>query len=193
MNPIRLSAAVALLALAPAAPAETIPVAKFNSIELRGGGQVVLRHGPVQRVTLIKGSMAHSRIAIEAEGRRHDRLVLEPCSRQCPRNYEFEVEIVTPDLKAVAVRGGGDIATASPFPKSDSLAVAVTGGGQIDVRSARAHSVAAAVHGGGVILARPENSLAASVNGGGEIRYWGEPAVVTSINGGGTVTRGGAR
>ena len=197
MNSVRICAILALFTIAAPAPASAetvVPLAKFNSIELRGGGQVRLRYGPVQRVTVIRGSTEYSRIAVEAEGRRKpDRLVIEACDRNCPRNYELEIEVVTPDLQAVSVRGGGEIDAASAFPGPESLAVAVTGGGQIDVREVGAASVAAAVDGGGVILTRPGGSLAAAITGGGEIRYWGDPSVVISIEGGGHVRRGGTR
>lgn len=197
MNPIRLSAALALLAVAAPAPAvaETVvPVPRFNSVQLRGGGEVRLRHGPVQRVIIVRGSTAHTDIRLRNDGgRRSDTLAIDACNDTCPRNYDLLVEIVTPDLKAVAVDGGGAVHTLGRFPSEDSLAVAVNGGGHIDVRSAGASSVAAAVNGGGTIFAQPRASLAAAIRGGGDIRYWGNPSVVTSINGGGTVTRGGTR
>ena len=197
MNPIRIAAVLALLTAAAPVPvaAETVvPLAKFNAIELRGGGQVRLRYGPVQRVTLVRGSTAYSSIAVEADDRRKpDRLVIEACSRNCPRVYELEIEIETPHLQALSVQGGGAIDAETAFPAMDSIAVAVHGGGQIDVRKVGAASVAAAVDGGGVILTRPRSSLAAAVSGGGEIRYWGRPSVSTSISGGGSVLPGGTR
>jgi hypothetical protein len=197
MKPIRIAAVLALLAAAAPAPAaaETlVPLARFNAIELRGGGQVRLRYGPVQRVTLVRGSTAHSSIAVKADDRRKpDRLVIEACARNCPRVYKLEIEIETPDLQALSVEGGGAIDAETAFPAMDSIAVAVHGGGQIDVRKIGAASVAAAVDGGGVILTRPESSLAAAISGGGEIRYWGNPSVSSSINGGGSVLRGATR
>ena len=194
MNPIRFSAALAavIAAAAPAAAETPVPVAKFNSIQLRGGGEVLLRHGPVQRVTIVEGSTAFTRIAVgEDDGRRNkDLLVIDACNAQCPRIYKLKVEIVAPDIEAVAVSGGGAIRTVGNFRAGDSLAVAVHGGGHIDVRSARPSSVAAAINGGGTIFARPEASLAAAIRGGGEIQYWGDPSVVTSVQGGGRVRRG---
>jgi hypothetical protein len=194
MNQIRFSAALAALIAAASAPAaaETVPVPKFNSVQLRGGGEVLLRHGPVQRVTILEGSTAFTRIAVGEDERRRnpDALVIDACNRQCPRTYKLRVEIVTPDVKAVAVSGGGVIRTVGIFRAGDSLAAAVNGGGHIDVRSARASSVAAAIRGGGTIYARPEASLAAAIRGGGEIHYWGDPSVVTSLQGGGRVRRG---
>jgi len=194
MNPIRCFAALALALTAAAAPAtaELVPVPRFKQIELRGGGQVVIRHGATQQVRLVKGSRTYSHIGIETErGGKTDRLVIEPCRRNCPRNFEFEVEIVTPDVHAVSVKGGGEIRTLGSFPAPESLALAVNGGGQIDARSVQAVSVAAAINGGGVILTRPKTALTAAVKGGGEIRYWGKPSVVQAVSGGGTVVKAG--
>lgn len=197
MNPIRFSAALALLTLAAPAPAaaETVvPVAKFSSVQLRGGGEIRLRYGPVQRVTIVKGSTDYTDVRIKNDGRRRpDTLVIDACNEKCPRVYDLLIEIVTPDLKAIAVDGGGAIRTLGAFPSEDSIAVAVNGGGHIDVRSAGTSSIAAAVNGGGTIFAQPEASLAAAIRGGGDIRYWGNPSVVTSVHGGGTVARGGTR
>ena len=197
MNPLRFSAALALAAFAAPAPAAAqtvVPVAAFKSIQLRGGGEVRLRHGPVQRVTILEGSTAYTTIALKNDDRRRnpDQLVIDACNRNCPRNYKLKVEIVTPDLTAAAVAGGGAIRTVGGFPAGDTLAVAVNGGGHIDVRSARTDTVAAAVNGGGTIFAQPRASLAAAIRGGGEIRYWGNPSVVTSVQGGGVVKRGWA-
>lgn len=195
MKPIHFSAGLAALAItgsAAVAAAIVVPVAKFSAIQLRGGGEVLLRHGPVQRVAILEGSTAYTRISLrdDDDGRNPDRLVIVACNAQCPRNYKLRVEIVAPDLKGVAVNGGGAIRTVGEFPASTSLAAAVSGGGHIDVRSARPSSVAAAVQGGGTIYARPRASLAAAVRGGGDILYWGSPSVVTSIQGGGNVKRG---
>jgi hypothetical protein len=187
----------AAVPLAATAGAETVaPLAGFRQIELRGGGTVIIRHGPVQRVTFRKGSAAYTDVRVRApdepfsRGARADRLVINACNDRCPRRYDLEIEIVTPDVSAVAVKGGGKIVVEPGFPRERSVAAAVSGGGEIDLRALPAQTVAAAVHGGGRLLVRPQNTLAAAVTGGGEIRYWGTPAVSTSIQGGGTVTRG---
>ena len=184
-------AACVLLGLGAASPARAqTPVAlpAFDSVELRGGGHVTLRHGPVQRVTLVRGSTEMTGFAVDGRGR----LTIEACVRSC-RDYDLQIEIVTPAIEAAAVRGGGSIDAGSGFPGQEQLAVAVTGGGAIDLRGIRARNVAAAVTGGGSILTSAEDSLAANVSGGGEIAYWGDPQVTQAVSGGGAVARGGAR
>jgi hypothetical protein len=180
--------AAALLGIAaPAAAQEVVPLGRFDSIQLNGGGSIRLRHGPVQRVTLIRGSTRYSHVRVQGGERE---LVIDACNGRCPRGYDLEIEIVTPDVAAVAVNGGGEIVVASGFPRQESVAAAVNGGGAIDLRALPVREAAASVHGGGSLKVRPATSLAASIMGGGEIRYWGNPEVATSINGGGLVRRG---
>ncbi len=190
---VLLAAGAALLTTA-AAPAPTlVPVPEFRSIELNGGGRVILRHGPRQRVTLLSGDTAMSRIEVGG-GRRGgssnpDQLVIDACRRSCS-NYRLEVEVVTPSIEGVAVNGGGRIVTAGAFPRQKAIGAAVHGGGQIDIRSLPARQVGAAISGGGNILTTAEETLGAAINGGGAILYWGNPQVGTAVQGGGTVRRG---
>ena len=188
MMRLSILAAVVLASAVPAAAQSPVRVPAFDSIELRGGGHVTIRHGAAQRVTLVRGSAELTRFEVDDDGG----LRIDACVRSC-RNYDLRFEIVTPSLEAVAITGGGAVRTEGAFPGRGTLAVAVTGGGAIDVRSIEAASVAAAVRGGGSILTRPRNSLAASVSGGGAITYWGNPSVTSSVNGGGSVRRGSAR
>lgn len=188
---ISLAAPVMLVVAVPqSADAQTVvPVPAFDQIELRGGGSVVVRHGPVQRVTLLEGSPEISRIEVVRRRGDNDKLLISPCEGQCPRRYRMRVEIVTPRLPAVSITGGGTI-TAQPFPAQRNLAAAVQGGGSIDLRAVPARSVAASVTGGGNLMVRPQASLAAAVRGGGSIRYWGNPSVTQAVQGGGAVTKG---
>jgi len=166
-----------------------VPVGEFDAIELIGGGHVVIRHGSTHRVTLLRGDLQTSSIAL-GSGRGNDRsLEIRACRRSC-RDYDLRVEIVTPDVEALAVTGGGTIDLEGPFPAQRSVALAVTGGGDIDARQLGAADVAAAVHGGGMIRTRPRSNLAASVSGGGAIVYSGDPEVTSSVQGGGSVSRG---
>jgi len=175
----------ALAASAPSASAQTpIAVGRFDSIELRGGGEIVLRHGAEQRVTLIEGNRALAGFDVDADGT----LVVRACRTSC-RDQRLRVEIVTPEVEAVAIHGGGSIRAEGRFPAGDDLAVAVRGGGAIDARALPARNVAAAVSGGGSIRTAPTENLAASVRGGGAILYTGDPETAVSINGGGAVSR----
>lgn len=189
-----LALGAAFLVGAAAPPPTLVPVPSFRSIELNGGGRVILRHGPQQRVTLLSGSTEISRIEVGPSGRRGtgnpDQLVIDACRRSCNGRYQLEVEVVTPSIEGVAVKGGGRIQTVGAFPRQPRIGAAVHGGGQIDIRSLPARQVGAAISGGGNILTTAEDTLGAAINGGGAILYWGNPKVGSAVNGGGTVRRG---
>jgi hypothetical protein len=191
---------ISVLALLPSqTAAQTVPVPAFEAVQLRGGGEVIVRHGPVQRVTVLEGSTSISRLEVEGPSnqRRGEntfqddgrRLVISACERRCPQNYKLRVEIVTPKLAGLAINGGGRITSAGRFPQQEAIGLAVRGGGLLDARSLPASSVGAAISGGGVINTSAVRALGASVAGGGAVRYWGNPTTTVNIAGGGTVTR----
>jgi hypothetical protein len=181
-----ISGIIAITAAAtPAASAEIVAVPAFQSVQLRGGGEVVVRHGPAQRVSLVQGSSGVSRFTVEE--RDGGRLVIDACQNRCPRNYKLRVEIVTPTLAGLAINGGGRMTAIGAFPQQRSLALAIRGGGVIDARPVRAGAVSTAINGGGLISTHAVQTLAAAINGGGSVRYWGDPRKTVNINGGGAV------
>jgi len=167
--------------------ASAVSIGPFRSVELRGGGHVILRHGAVQRVTLLEGSTQFTKFHVNGDGQ----LVIHTCDDNCPRHYDLEVEIVTQRIDGVAISGGGKIESEGGFSRQDSIGVAIQGGGHIDVRSIDTIHADAAVDGGGHIALRAQRSLQAAVNGGGNISYWGNPSVTSAVDGGGSVHKGG--
>lgn len=184
MRNIMLLAAAASALAFPAVARTPIDVRAFDSLELRGGGEVILRHGAEQRVTVIRGDPNVAAIEVEADGD----LVIRPCRRSC-RDQRLLVEVVTPRIEAVAITGGGSIQVEEGFPAHRSLALAVTGGGSLDARRLSATDVATSVSGGGRIRTSPGRTLAASIRGGGSVLYSGDPHRTVVIDGGGSVTR----
>jgi hypothetical protein len=181
--PVVVAAALALPVQTHAA--ETVPVPAFRSIDLRGGGDVTIVPGPVQRVTIVAGSSRFTHIYLAKEGQ----LRIDACNRQCPRNYPLQIRIESPSMPSVAIAGGGTIVAARGFAPQHQLWAAIKGGGTIDVRSVQANDVSAAVSGGGTIFVRPRATLSAAVQGGGDIRYSGNPQVSMAVSGGGDVRR----
>jgi len=192
MNPAALSILATLIAAAPAAlfapalAAETIAVAPFKTIEVHGGGHVVLRHGDTQRVTLLKGDRKIAEIRVDGDGA----LLLSPCSGMCWGNHELEVEVVTPAIAGLSAHGGGEIDAKPGFGTQPRLAIEAHGGGEIDARNIPAADVTANVHGGGEVELTAKKTLNAEVHGGGELRYWGHPSVSSDIHGGGSIESG---
>lgn len=158
--------------------------APFNSIELRGGGIVTVRHGPAHRVTVRTGG-ANRQIVREG-----DKLVVDRCRRPCPAGHRIVVEIVTPRVAGLAVTDGGLLQLVGHFPSQAEVAAAVSSGGTVDLRPLAAAKVTAAVSQGGRILASPRRELTAAVSNGGMVTYWGNPEVTSSVRHGGAVVRG---
>ena len=177
-------------AFAPGASAsaqQALALAPFRSVALSSGGEVVIRYGPAQAVSVLAGSAQRASPVVE-----DGRLRIGRCRPDCPHGERLRVEIVTPALDSLAVDNGGTIVVETGFPRQAELTVAVDNGGRIDARGIEAAHVAAAVAQGGIIFTRPVDSLDASVRHGGIITYWGDPAVRRSVQGGGVVARGEA-
>ena len=109
------SFAAAVMISTAAFSASTLPVGPFRSLELRGGGHVILRHGAAQRIKLIDGSTQVTRFRVKSDGQ----LVIDACNKDCPRHYNLEVEIVTPRIEGVAIAGGGKLESESGFGRQD--------------------------------------------------------------------------
>lgn len=176
----------AIVTAAPASAAETVPVPQFRTIQLRGGGSVVVRPGPAQRVTIVNGSTQFTSIRVDHRGQ----LKIDACNERCPRRYDLRIEIQSPSAPDAAISGGGSISFAAGYRPQGDFSVAVNGGGHVDARSLRVGNVSAAVNGGGRVLTGPSSHLSAAVSGGGEVRYAGNPHVSSVVNGGGAVRRG---
>jgi hypothetical protein len=177
---------IGLLALpAQTHAAEVVPTPAFRSIDLRGGGDVTIVRGPVQRVTIVSGGSAFTHIYLEKEGQ----LRIDACNSRCPRNYPLQIRIESPTVPSVAIEGGGTIIAARGFAPQGHLAAAVHAGGTIDLRAVDATDVSAAVNAGGDIYVRPRSTLSAAVNAGGDIHYSGNPHVSMAIANGGNVSR----
>jgi hypothetical protein len=174
------------VASAPVPMQTALQLAPFNSIEVLDGGHVVLRPGATQRVTLLKGSLDHTRLAIVDRSR----LVIDKCDRKCPRGYQLEVEISAPSFARISVANGGKAESRGDFPRQSQLAVAVAQGGTIDVRSMVVDRVTASVDQGGGIFTVPRAWLFARVSHGGVITYWGDPQVRSSVDHPGAVNKG---
>ena len=186
MRPTITLSVIALAASAPVLATEVVPVSPFNSIELRGGGEVELRSSPVQRVTLVEGSSQFTRVRVIDDRR----LKIDACNERCPQHYRLRILIESPSVPALAVEGGGKITATPSFANQRQITVAVHGGGAVDARAIPADVVTAAVNGGGDIKVRARRVLTAAVNGGGSVHYWGNPSVTTAIRGGGRVSPG---
>src|ERR1051325_4740871 len=123
----------------PVAAQTVIRVAPFRSVDLHSGGEVILRYGSTQRVTLLKGDTDCARVMTDDAGR----LVIDKYSAQCHRKYDLQIEVVAPHFADVAVNDGGHINSIGDFPKQPEIRTAVRNGGSIDLRTILADRVIA--------------------------------------------------
>ena len=170
----------------PAAAQAVVPLAPFRSVEVRNGGHAIIRYGPTQRVTVLKGDPGDAQITI-ASG---DVLVIDKCKNECAHRHELEVEIVTPAVASLTQAHGGWIQSRGSFPRQAQLTATVDNGGTIDIRSMSVASLTASVLQGGRIFAMPLTEIVARVVQGGNITYWGDARVAQSIEHGGVIVRG---
>lgn len=179
--------AVAVLTTTTLTAQTVIPVARFQSIELHDGGEVIVRHGTTQRVTILSGNARSTRVRADGE-----RLVIDNCRPDCPRDYHLRMEIITPGISALSVSDGGILRSAGAFPVQAAISAAVEQGGTLDIRSMAADAVTASVDSGGRIFTHPRQTLTAAIESGGVITYWGDVRVRKAVRDGGIVTRGTA-
>jgi hypothetical protein len=178
--------AFVLAASTPAlAQIEAIPMPNFDAVELRGGGDLEIIPGPVQRVMLVSGSTQFTSFRIR-EGKE---LEIDACNGRCPHNYPLHIRIESPRVPVLAVEAGGTIVVRPGFAPQDETVATVSAGGTIDARALETRKAVAAVHAGGEIYVRPRASLTAAVSGGGDVHYSGHPSVTMAVNGGGDVHR----
>jgi beta-lactamase regulating signal transducer with metallopeptidase domain len=170
----------------PALPGGRLNLPRFDAVQLRGGAYITVRHGARQHVRLISGFLDPRQVSVDER----KRLIID-CGNSCTGARRALVEIVSPDLRALAVDGGGTIRSQGTFPLFRSLDLALKGGGTLDARAMEARTVAAALDGGGTIMTSVREKLSASANGGGAIRYWGRAKVDRDVQRGGRVELGG--
>jgi hypothetical protein len=155
--------------------------APFRSVELRSGGEVIIRPGAAQRVETLSGS---PEITVAGGGR------LNIDNRHGPHEPRTRIAITTPSLDAVSVDDGGKLIVERGFPAQTAVTARVGNGGMLDLRRLAVRRVAASVSQGGIIFVRAEDRLDASISQGGNITYWGNPSVKSSVRQGGAVARG---
>jgi hypothetical protein len=160
-----------------------VAVTKFQSVGLTGAARVILRYGASQGVRIVRGQVDMANLMVDARGR----LQIRGCESGCSTG-ELVIEVTTPQLSAVEVKGEGTISAESGFPLWASMAVALEGPGTIDIRALDVKQVAASLSGEGRILTRPRSELIASILGDGFINYWGDARVSSSIIGKGLVS-----
>jgi hypothetical protein len=180
------AAAVASLVLAGAAFAgNDLHFAPFSAINAHGGARVVLRHGKIQRVTILEGNIAKGDVHLSGKT-----LEISACRMWCVNTQTFLVEIVSPQIDVITAHTGGAVEAKGDFPKQPNLRLSAHTGGAIDAAAIPTVAVRANAHTGGAIQLKALDSIQASAYAGGMIHYSGEPAHISSSSyAGGAVGR----
>lgn len=157
------------------------PLTAFDSVALKGGGALTIKHGDTYRFENT-GSPDAWKVKIKSES-----LELS-CKKPC-KNKKLTGIVTLPVLSNLALMGGGDIDVEGNFKTISELNIALMGGGDIDTMAAPADEVNVSLQGGGDIKVAANDLLNVSIMGGGDIKYRGNPKVNTSIMGGGDVRK----
>ena len=182
-----LVAATAALILTGATFAGTeVKFAPFSGISIHSGGHVILRHGTVQRVTVVKGDLSKADLHITGG----NTLDISPCKTWCWHVGYFEVEIVSPKIDNVVAHSGGALRASGEFPKQASLQLTAHSGGAIETLAIPVDNVTALAHSGGAIQLKVLSSLEATAHSGGAINYTGNPPhLVVQSHSGGSISK----
>lgn len=180
-------------------------VAAFNSVELAGSNNVVIRVGEKQSVVVRADANLLDRVTTEVQA---GRLVVANTPGSFTTKSPMSVEVTVPALKALTLTGSGNIVVNGieteslevALPGSGTLTgsgtatrldVTVSGSGTVQFTRLVADNVRAVVSGSGSIFIAATKTLDASVPGSGAILYVGNPQNVTkSVTGSGAITGG---
>ena len=178
-------------------------VAAFNSVELAGSNNVVIRVGEKYSVVVRADRNLLNRVTTEVQS---GKLVIANTRGSFTTKSPMTIEVTVPRLNALTLSGSGNIVvggieaenlkvalpgagTLTASGTATRLDVTVSGSGTVQFTRLVANHVRAVVSGSGSIFTTATNSLDASVSGTGAILYVGNPQDVTkSVTGTGAIT-----
>ena len=182
---------------------QTRDVATFNSVELAGSNNVVIRVGEQQSVVVRADDNLLDRVTTQV---RSGTLVIANTPGSMTTKSPMSVEVDVPTLTVLTLTGSGNIVVNGieaeslkvALPGSGTLTgsgtttrldVTVGGSGTVEFTQLVANDARAVVSGSGSIFVTATKSLDASVPGSGAILYAGNPQDVTkSVTGTGAIT-----
>ena len=180
-------------------------VAPFESVELAGSNNVVVRVGVKQSVVVKADDNLLDRVTTDVQA---GTLVIANTPGSFTTKSPMSVEVGVPALDALTLSGSGNIVltgvdagslevalpgsgTLTGSGAATRLGVTVDGSGMVQLTQLVAQEVRAAVGGSGSVFVTATGSLDASVSGSGAIIYAGGPQeVARSVTGSGAITGG---
>jgi hypothetical protein len=185
------------------AATQTRALTAFDSVELAGANNVVIRVGTEQSVVVRADDNLLNRVTTDVKS---GTLVIGNTSGTFTTNTPMSVAVTVPSLNRLALTGSGNILVRGIRTESltvtlsgsgnligqgtaTSLDVTVNGFGNARLTGLAASDVHAVVSGSGNIFVTATKSLDASVPGSGTIIYTGNPQDVTkNVSGSGAIT-----
>ena len=182
---------------------EVRDMSAFNSVELAGSNNVVIRVGAKQSIVVKADANLLDRVTTEVQS---GKLVIGNTPGSFTTKSPMGVEVNVPTLDALTLAGSGNIVvngieteslkvtlpgsgTLTGSGTTTQLDVTVSGSGTVQFTRLVANDVRAVVSGSGSIFITAARSLDASISGAGAILYGGNPQDVTkSVSGTGAIT-----
>jgi hypothetical protein len=178
---------------------ETRKPGSFRMLELRTGSELTVKRDETYYVRVSGPSDAVAALHTRIDG---DQLMLEyDASYTAPVTDKLKLEVHTPFLKSVSLRGNGKATVEAGFEDSllgsvfgsgslrvlggpfSFLSFIVSGSGSVDAHEAQCNEANVEVNGTGSIEVKASTTLTARIEGTGTISYYGSPTV--TVNGGG--------
>ncbi len=142
-------------------------VPPFSAIEVEGSGNVTLRQGIVQSVTVETDDNALPYVKTEVVGGVLH-VGFKPGTR-IMRLTRLEFRITAPRIEGIVIAGSGDVRAATPI-EARSLSLEIRGSGSIDA-SLQADTLATRIGGSGDINVDGQaRDLSVTINGSGSVR-----------------------
>lgn len=179
----------------------------FHQVELRGAGDLVVVVGPATSLTLTGDPERLKDLKTEV---REGRLVIDQeRGWNWFRHGELKIELTTPTLDGLAIRGAGDASVSGvngpqlvleidgagdlrASGETGALEAHIKGAGDMDLSQLAARDAKVSINGAGDLRVRASGALEATINGAGSISYAGNPQPVkTRINGAGSIKPAG--
>ena len=178
---------------------ETRKPGSFRKVELRTSSELTIKRDENYYVRVSGPSDAVAALHTRIDG---EELLLEyDASYTAPVTDKLKLEVHTPFLRAVSVKGSGKATVEAGFEDSllgsvfgsgslrvlggpfSFLSFLVTGSGSVDAHEAQCDDANVELNGTGSIEVKASTTLTARIEGTGIISYYGSPTV--TVNGGG--------
>lgn len=186
---------------------QTRPIGGFDSVELHGSTNVVVRRGSQRTLTIEGGRHRVDDLITRVQGRT---LVVE--RRNSSGTIELggddvTVTVWTPKLDAAQLDGSGDLSLSRldggslrlltngsgdvhASGRLDRVQADVDGSGDLGLGEVIAQSAVISLSGSGDADVHAVQSLDATVHGSGDVRYTGHPQLTREVSGSGSVSPG---